>query len=145
MNLIAENIANSSTTKTEDGTPYKKKYLLITQEPQTFTQNLEMENQSMRMAVSDPSHFAMSPVPELHQDETTDVEGLKSEVRTDSTPGDTVYMPDHPDADKDGYVHMPNVNTITEMVDMISASRSFEANITAINTAKQMAKDALEI
>jgi flagellar basal-body rod protein FlgC len=145
MNLIAENIANVSTTKTEEGTPYKKKYLIITQEPQTFAQNLEMENQGMRMAVSDSSHFAMSPLPELTPDEKNNVEGLKSEEMTDSTPGDTVYMPDHPDADKDGYVHMPNVNTITEMVDMISASRSFEANLTALNTAKQMAKDALEI
>ena len=56
-----------------------------------------------------------------------------------------IYDPGHPDADKDGYVKMPNVNVVTEMVDMISASRSYEANVTAIDGAKTMAKDALEI
>ena len=63
----------------------------------------------------------------------------------DNSEGELVYMPDHPDANEDGYVHMPNVNVITEMVDMISASRSFEANLTAFNAAKQIAKDSLEI
>ena len=64
---------------------------------------------------------------------------------TDNEKGELVYMPDHPDANKDGYVEMPNVNVVTEMVDMISASRSFEANLTAFNAAKQIAKDSLEI
>ena len=54
-------------------------------------------------------------------------------------------MPDHPDADENGYVQMSNVNIITEMVEMIAATRSYEANLTALNSAKQIAKDSLEI
>lgn len=56
-----------------------------------------------------------------------------------------VYMPGHPDANKQGYVEMPNVNTVEEMVDMISATRSYEANVTALNASKAMTKKALEI
>ena len=56
-----------------------------------------------------------------------------------------VYDPSHPDADADGYVAMPNINIVTEMVNMISASRAFEANVVAVNAAKTMAKDSLEI
>ena len=54
-------------------------------------------------------------------------------------------MPEHPDANQDGYVQLSNINTITEMVDMIAATRSYEANLTAFNSSKQMAKDSLEI
>jgi len=63
----------------------------------------------------------------------------------DKTPGDKVYMPENPNADKDGYVQLSNVNIITEMTDMIVATRSYEANLTAFNSSKQMAKDTLEI
>jgi flagellar basal-body rod protein FlgC len=59
--------------------------------------------------------------------------------------GELIYMPDHPDADQNGYVKMSNVNVINEMVDMIAASRSYEANLTAFNSSKQMAKDSLDI
>lgn len=145
MNVIAENIANSSITKTDDGTPYKKKYLIVSQEPKPFSNNLETANQTMKMNTTDSSHFAITPQVSIQQDRNTNIEGLKAEVKSDDTPGDTVYMPDHPDADKDGYVHMSNVNIITEMIDMIAATRSFEANLTALNSAKQMAKDSLEI
>ena len=57
----------------------------------------------------------------------------------------TIYDPNHPDANKDGYVEMPNVNVVNEMVDMITASRAYEANVTAVNTAKSMAMKALDI
>ena len=57
----------------------------------------------------------------------------------------TVYDPNHPHADKNGYVHMPNVNIVREMVDMITASRSFEANVTALSTSRQMFNATLQI
>lgn len=145
MNLIAENIANSSITKTDDGTPYKKKYMIVTQESKAFSNNLEIENQNMMMNTTNSSHFAMTPQIVSNTGNNNNIEGLKSEIKADNTPGDTVYMPDHPDADKDGYVHMSNVNIITEMIDMIAATRSYEANLAALNSAKQMSKDSLEI
>ena len=70
---------------------------------------------------------------------------MTGEVEKDSSPFKVVHDPTHPDADANGYVKMPNVNVVTEMVEMIAASRGYEANVTAINAGKQMAKDALEI
>jgi len=66
-------------------------------------------------------------------------------IAEDSTPPLRVYNPGHPDADADGYVQMPNVNVVTEMVDMITATRAYEANVTAMNAAKQMALRTLDI
>jgi flagellar basal-body rod protein FlgC len=68
-----------------------------------------------------------------------------SNIVTDNAPFKKVYEPGHPDADADGYVSMPNVEVVTEMVNMISASRAYEANVTAINTTKSIAMKALEI
>ncbi len=71
--------------------------------------------------------------------------GVVSKVVRDTSPPRLVYDPSHPDADAEGYVALPNVNVVTEMVDMISAARAYEANITAMDAAKGMAKKALEI
>ncbi|MEI6519090.1 MAG: flagellar basal body rod protein FlgC [bacterium] len=67
------------------------------------------------------------------------------DVVQDQTPGKMVYNPGHPDASKEGYVQMPNVNAVTEMVDMVVASRAYEANVTAINASKSMTRKALDI
>lgn len=74
-------------------------------------------------------------------------EGVKVQeiVEDDKTPMRVVYDPSHPDANADGYVEMPNVNVVTEMVDMISASRAYEANVTALQSAKSMSRAALDI
>ena len=67
------------------------------------------------------------------------------QISNDNSPGETIYNPGHPDADKDGMLQMPNVNIATEMVDLMSASRAFEANLSVIRNAKQMAMKALSI
>jgi flagellar basal-body rod protein FlgC len=67
------------------------------------------------------------------------------DVVRDQTPPKRMYEPDHPDADADGYVDMPNIDMVTEMTDMLAASRAYEANITTINVAKNMAQRALDI
>ena len=85
--------------------------------------------------IQTPQEFAISP----------DQEKAALEEMVDQKTGDIVYMPDHPNANKDGYVEMSNVSVINEMVDMIAATRSYEANLQALNSAKQMAKDSLEI
>jgi len=68
-----------------------------------------------------------------------------AEVSTDPSPGRTIYQPGHPDADERGYVTLPNVNVMEEMVDMIGATRSYEANVTALNATKSMVRKALEL
>ncbi len=142
MDLIAENIANTGTTKTEEGTPYKKKFLSVT-EKKSFELNLDYQGKTLDMKRSSNSHITgLNPV------QTPEVEAVrkfKTVTGEDKAPGELVYMPDHPDANAEGYVELPNVNVINEMVDMIAASRSFEANLTAFNSAKQIAKDSLEI
>lgn len=121
MDLIANNIANAETTRTENGGPYRRKVV-------SFKENLtrELDKNTNRYE------------PKMY--------GVKvGQIREDQSPLRKVYDPSHPDADKDGYVTMPNVNILNEMVDLIAASRAFEANVTAINSEKQMALKALEI
>ena len=123
MNTISSNIANSETTRTEEGGPYKRKDAVLT-------------------AVTDRESFG--EILENKMDEQ--VQGVMVEdVAEDTRPPRMVYNPSHPDADANGYVAMPNVNPVEEMANMISAQRSYEANITALNSAKSMAAKALEI
>ena len=142
MDLITENIANTSTTKTEEGTPYKRKYVSVEFEKNSFQNNNFFKLPDIGFKGVNKNHFSGTP-----QNAVTDPENINfnSVENVDSSEGELVYMPDHPDANEEGYVQMPNVNVITEMVDMISASRSYEANLTAFNAAKQIAKDSLEI
>ena len=123
MDVIADNIANAETTRTSEGKgPYVRKLV-------SFKENLdrELNKSSGRYEIKQMGVV----VDKVSKDE---VSPLKK-----------VYDPSHPDADEEGYVTMPNVNILNEMVDLISASRAFEANVTAANTAKQMAMKALEI
>lgn len=121
MDVIADNIANAETTRTAKGGPYKRKIV-------SFEENLgrELNKSSNR-----------------YEDKLKGVRATK--ISDDPSPLRRVYDPSHPDADQDGYVLMPNVNILNEMVELIAASRSFEANVTAINAEKQMAMKALEI
>ena len=143
MNAIASNIANIDTTRTEEGGPYRRRFVVMTEisEPLTFRHLIDAAEN--RLAVTDENHF---PSADLAFEGEEAVAGVEAEevVQTGGMPK-LVFDPDHPDADENGYVAMPDVNIVTEMVDMISATRSYEANVTAINAAKDMAKKALEI
>jgi len=143
MNAIASNMANAETTKTEDGGPYKRKIVVVKAgAEQSFSSTLSSMN--VELAATNDQHmsgFSEAPAAEA----ATTGGSVRSTEVTDNSPFKMIYDPGHPDADKDGYVKMPNVNIVTEMVDMISATRSYEANVTAIDGAKTMAKDALEI
>ena len=143
MNLIAENIANADVTKTADGQPYQRKYLQIVASPNQFANNLSSEQNTLQMNVTEPGHI-QSPEMVSFQSSGTG-SGLSVKEVTDQKQGDVVYDPANPDANANGYVEESNVNIVTEMVDMISASRSYEANLTALNSSKQMVKDSLEI
>jgi len=142
MDVITENIANTSTTKTENGDPYKRKFISVEFEKNNLQKNIFFRHPQMGFKVTNSNHISAVSINGAGEPNQTN---FKATENIDESEGELVYMPDHPDANEDGYVKMPNVNIITEMVDMISASRSFEANLTAFNAAKQIAKDSLEI
>jgi len=122
MDVIASNLANASTTCTQNGGPYRRQIVIIE-------------------ARQNPRDFKS-----LLQDEVAAFSGVRvKEIRTDNSPLRKVYEPSHPDADEEGYVSYPNVNVVAEMTDMISASRSYEANLTALNSLKRMASKAIEL
>jgi flagellar basal-body rod protein FlgC len=130
MDIISSNIANAETTRASvvDGVavPYRRKMVVLTPNQTNFSEMLQSQ-----------------------MGEQTS-KGIGSGVRVkaiqeDSTPLKPVYNPTHPDANAEGYVYMPNVDITKEMVDLISASRSYEANITALNASKSMVMKALEI
>ena len=141
MDIVAENIANASTTKTNTGEPYKKKFLLVEEAKKSGVSFNANSGNGFDMNMSSAGHISGigSGIDKLNYD------GIQTNVRQDSSVGELVYMPDHPDANGDGYVQMPNVDVVTEMIDMISATRNYEANLTAFNATKQIAKDSLEI
>ncbi|MCD6562097.1 MAG: flagellar basal body rod protein FlgC [Deltaproteobacteria bacterium] len=123
MNVISSNLANINTTRTPEGGPYKRKDVVFAASPlhQSFQDTLRRQ---IRGALS-----------------KVDVIGIVDDKR----PPQLKYDPQHPDANEKGYVAMPNVNLIEEMVNMISATRSYEAGVTALNATKDMALKALEI
>jgi len=124
MDVISENIANYSTTKTEDGGPYRRKSVVYE-------------------AVEDKS-FGSILKDRLNGDQTT--AGVQvSEIVEDPSDFNYVYNPTHPDADENGYVAMPNVDVTQEMLDMMSVTRVYDMNINALNAMKGMAARALEI
>lgn len=124
MDVISQNMANVNTTSTADGTPYKRQTVIFEEVPRsTFATHLDnaMSNGNAGGGVT-----------------------IKS-IESDQSPGTMVYDPSHPHSNEDGYVEMPNVNVVEEMVNMISASRSYESNITAMNITRSMIAKTLEI
>ena len=123
MNVLSTNLANAQTTRTPEGGPYKRQDVVFTAEPtgSVFEDFLGGTSNARLREVK---------IVDIHQD--------MSEPRR-------VFEPSHPDANQEGYVEMPNVQVMTEMVNMIAATRAYEANATAFNQIKGMATKALEI
>jgi flagellar basal-body rod protein FlgC len=141
LNTISENIANAETTKTEKGVPYQRKQVVMSA-TKGIMFGTELASASIGLARTDPNHVSAE---EMVFGTQTPLPDIGTSVKADPTPFKVVYDPSHPDANEEGYVTMPNVNVVTEMVDMISASRAFEANAVAIGASKTMARDSLEI
>ena len=123
LNVVSMNLANANTTRTEEGTAYRRKTVIFTTDP--------VDN-------SFESQLKDSMDKKLYGVKVTNVVPVAGELKQ-------VYDPTHPDADKDGYVSYPNVNLVEEMVSMLNANRSYEANASAIKTSKEMALKAIEI
>ncbi len=125
MDVIAQNVANANTTRTEDGTPYVRK--VVTFEEKNG-KGIGSFNTIFGRAASRWKGHGVK-VSGTYEDKSTE--------------GNMVYDPSHPDADENGYVTYPNVNIITEMTNLIDASRSYEANATAFNASKSIAQQGL--
>ncbi|MGA9120034.1 MAG: flagellar basal body rod protein FlgC [Bacteroidota bacterium] len=142
MNTIAENLANAETTRTADGGPYRRKVVTFKEKAvQVFS--TVMKQAGIKLETTDANHLGGDAFSMTSQQ--TVPAGISATESEDPAPPRLVYDPSNPDANAEGYVQMPNVNVVTEMVNMIATSRSFEANVTAITAAKTMAKDSLEI
>ncbi|ACJ75874.1 flagellar basal-body rod protein FlgC [Thermosipho africanus H17ap60334] len=115
IDVISNNLANSETTRTENGEPYRRKVPVFQELLRNINGRLENGGVVVKKIYEDKSPFRI------------------------------VYDPTHPDADENGYVKLPNVNVVREMVDMINAQRAYEANVTAFNTTKAMINSALQI
>jgi len=123
MNLISSNLANANTTRTPEGGAYKRKDAVFAATPMRDSFDKVLNNAANR-----------------------DIRQVKvMQVVEDQNPPRLQYDPSHPDANAQGYVALPNVNVVEEMADMINTTRSYEANVTAIQAAKGMAMKALEI
>lgn len=120
MDVISENIANANTTRTASGMPYRRKVVTFETKGESFS-----------------NHFNR---------EMNELKGVEvTKISEDQSPFKKVYEPGHPDANEEGYVLKPNVEIVNEMANMISATRAYEANVTAINNTKNMAQSALNI
>ncbi len=119
LDIIAQNIANAQTTRTPSGGPYQR-------------QVVSFETELIRRAGAGSGGSSLQSV-------------RVASISPDRTPGQQVYNPQHPDAGPDGLVTMPNVNLSYEMVDLITASRAYEANLSVVKNARQMAMKALDI
>lgn len=130
LDVIANNIANVETTHTEAGGPYRRQDVVFTPQGQV--------NPGPQFApAARASGLAVTPLK---------MGGVAvSRIVADDEPGPRVYDPTHPDADEEGYVEYPNVNLVVEMTNMLSASRSYEASLSVIEAARQMALQALNI
>ena len=125
MDIIAQNIANANTTRTQDGSRYVRKVV-------TFA---EKESQT-------PFTHILRKTTDRYSGKGVKVDKVQDDTWTQAN---MVYDPSHPDADENGYVTYPNVNTVTELTNLIDSSRAYEANATAFNASKTMATRGLDI
>jgi flagellar basal-body rod protein FlgC len=127
MDVTAENLANAQTTRGADGQPYRRKVVTLQQAPQGDSFGSVLSGAMSQRGGSGASGVRVSAVAE------------------DAAPNRMVYDPGHPDANAQGYVSMPNVDPVTEMVDLITESRGYEANVTAMQAAKTMFTKTLDL
>ena len=153
LDVVANNIANAETTRTAEGGPYRRQMVVFEprrEQPQFMLPGTLQGLSGMRSPFGDSDEGVdAADAPDATQ-ALGGGSGLGQGVRVvsviaDKGPGRLVYEPGHPDADANGYVAMPNVSLINEMVDMMSASRAYQANISAIESAKSMAQQAINI
>lgn len=147
MDAIASNIANVNTTRNPDGTPgvYRRKEAIFSSVYGNMVNGNNNSDENTNSESSSARGTLKGAVSESSDASLLNGVKVLSVSEDYKTPLNRVYNPSHPDADKDGYVNLPNVNIVSEMVDMISASRAYEANVTSINATKSMITSAMRI
>lgn len=130
INVVSANIANAKTTHTENGGPYKKQNVVF--EEVLLQESKKAANNDMESTASKNSDLSLKGV------------GVKSIVEDDAKPV-MRFEPNHPDANEDGYVAYPDINPVVEMVDLIEAMRSYEANVATFNTHKNIDSSTIDI
>jgi len=145
LDVTAENLANAETTHGPDGGPYRAKRAVFSYEPGGNILGPRRKNSDSfrEMLSSRLRHYSNAQ----EAAEATGAKGgrLTVEVKEAEEPIITEYDPEHPDADEDGYVQKPNVDPVGEMINLIAATRAYEANATAMDTAKEILNRALEL
>ena len=152
MDIIGENIANADSTRTADGTPYRRKNVIFQERPMAFSDHMQVAVSNSGIGsprvhhYNNPGSFVRDAIQSRVNSRFSGTGGVRvvSQVESEQ-PFKRVYDPEHPDADENGYVLYPNVDIEREFVDFMSATRSYEANVTAINNFKNIAMKALEI
>jgi flagellar basal-body rod protein FlgC len=139
LGAVAKNIANANTTKSENGKPYQREIVVI-HGGNKNTFDRAFENQ-IQLAGTSAGHGGN--IQQNSHGKAARV--LSANITSDNSGERLVHDPSHPDADEEGYVHLPNVNIVTEMVEMIAAQRAFEANTSVVAAAKNVAKDSMDI
>jgi flagellar basal-body rod protein FlgC len=143
MDVVSENIANIDTSRTSEGGPYRRQKVVVSEANSRPSFSRAMSSAHDKLTRTNPLHIkgqirAMNDAPDMNK-----VSG--KEIRDPESSFKLVYDPSHPDADNDGYVQMPDIEMINEMVDMIAANRAYEANIATVSASKQMLNEALDI
>ncbi len=145
QNVIASNLANAETTRTSEGGPYKRQFVVLEADPTENNQRFIFGPEKLQGVRTQGGHMEI-PDEEKEIAREHIGSGVKvAAIQQDESDPRFVYDPSHPDADERGYVAMPNVNVVQEMTDMITATRAYEANTTAFNATKSMLMKALEL
>jgi flagellar basal-body rod protein FlgC len=143
LNVTASNMANAETTKTKAGGPYQRRTLSIASKPVADGFSDQLKSAAVKLAASKPGHIQPQRVrrfggQQIHLAEAEEKRVIDENMRM-------VYDPAHPDADAEGFVAMPNIDPLGEMVEMMTAARAYEANVTAVKSVQKMVQKALDI
>jgi len=141
MNVISSNIANANTTRTSEGGPYQRREVVFRAQNFDKVLNSQLDENSNMLKYENPLDDSLS-----QEDANPAIMSVVvDKVVRDESGFKMKYDPSHPDANKDGYVAYPNINPVIEMSDLIEATRAYQANVAAFQSAKTMAQSAIDI
>ncbi len=143
MDVVSENIANIDTSRTAEGGPYQRQRVIVSEADPRAKFSEAMNTAHNKLSRTNSRHLKGQALSMNDAKDTNKVSGR--EISDPDSSFKLVFDPSHPDADSDGYVQMPDIEMINEMVDMIAANRAYEANIATISSSKQMLNEALDI
>ena len=147
LDIISQNVANATTTRTSDGTPYVRQCVVFSEKNQYDNLSIKefIHRKSQGLPTEESGFGSVLDMTLQQRRERSGAGVVVSEIVKDPTPLTPVYDPSHPDADEDGYYYLPNVDVEEEQMDALAATNSYDANLTIFNSMKSMAQKALTI